>query len=99
MNRSLIKYFSCNHLKHFQAFRFYSSVSHAQINLLGHDFEVNENYFKNEDNQKAILQNIQLRDIKDDYPQLFCKDITANELSKELILCAKSLPNTIHPAW
>lgn len=99
MNCSLSRYFSCNHQKHFQAFRLYSSVPHAQINLLGHGFEVDEKYLKNEANQKAILQNIQLRDIKDDYLQLFREDITSDELSNELILNAKSLPNTIHPVW
>lgn len=99
MNRSLFRYFSYNYLKSFQEIRHFSVVPHAQLNLLGHDFEVDEDYFRNEANRKIILQNIQLRDIKDDYPQLFRENITSDELSKELIAEAKNLPNTIHPVW
>lgn len=99
MNRSLFRYFSCDYLKTFQKIRHFSVIPYAQLNLLDHDFEVDEDYFRNEANQKTILKNIQLRDIKDDYPRLFRKNITSDELSEELIAEAKNLPNTIHPLW
>lgn len=99
MNRSLFRYLSYIHLKSFNKIRCFSVIPHSQLSLLSNDYEVNEDYFRNEANQKTILQNIQLRDIKDDYPQFFRENITTDELSKELIAEAKNLPNTIHPVW
>lgn len=99
MIRHFFKNFACCPLRQLFISRCHlSTVTNFNYDLF-HDFEVDEGYYRNEANQQKILQNLQLRDMKDDFPQLFRDNLSTDDLSRELIVLAKQLPNSFHPIW
>lgn len=97
---SLTRFLPCyRHSTHFFNIRTFSTASSLHFDVLSNEFTVDENYFRNEINQKQILDNIRLRELKEHYPKLFRNDLSADELSNELIASVKQLPNSIHPIW
>ena len=72
----------------------------SQFKLINNDcFPIDHQYFQIEQNQKNILENIRLRQIEDDYPQLFNGNTDSDQLAKLLIDVSQNLPNDLHPSW
>ena len=73
--------------------------TNSNLELLSTDFIFNESYFHDEATQQTILNNIELRDMKNDFPHLFNNKLSTSQLAHELLNSYKKLPNHFHPIW
>ena len=73
--------------------------TNSNLELLSTDFTFNESYFHDEATQQTILNNIELRDMKNDFPHLFNNKLSTSQLAHELLNSYKKLPNHFHPIW
>ena len=63
------------------------------------EFNVDEQFFRNVQNQQRIMENIRAREIVDNFSELFENNLNAEQLGDRLIKLSRTLPNDFHPIW
>ncbi|XP_046910850.2 seryl-tRNA synthetase, mitochondrial [Dermatophagoides farinae] len=80
--------------------QFSTNKSSPQFNeLFMNEFNVDEQFFRNVQNQQRIMENIRAREIVDNFSELFENNLNAEQLGDRLIKLSRTLPNDFHPIW
>lgn len=79
-------------------YRLLSTSPHFKL-ISDDSFSVDRKYFECEQNRSHVLKNIRLRQVEEDFPELFRDNLSSDELTQLMVDASKRLPNDLHPSW